>query len=446
MKTNLLLSFLLITVYAFGQTTSIPDPNFEQRLIDMGYDSGTLNGEVPTANINTITTLFVPMSNISDLTGIEDFSALELLDCSGNPLTSVDLSGNTSLITFYTGQNELSSLNVSSNMALENLTCLGTLLTTLDVSNNVNLRYLNCSNSPITNLDLSNNIALEFLGCQGNTGISSITSLNLKNGNNINLTTMFADINTDLMCIEVDDASEANSGSGVYSSWVVDASAYYSEDCSSCPEMNLIGNAITILSGDNTPDVADNTDFGIVAFGSFEERTFTLENTGDADLNLNGSPVIQITNSSDFTISSAPSTVVSANGGITNFTVRYTPSQAGTINTATLSISNDDCDDNPYTFDVKGQSEAALNLGEETINNKITIIPNPNYGVFFINHSEGISINSIEVYGLNGKNINNLNFAEFNSNTQLKFNYEPGLYILKIYFGNQSIVKKLLIH
>jgi hypothetical protein len=40
MKKLILLLFLLPTI-AFGQTTAIPDANFEQALIDMGYDTGT---------------------------------------------------------------------------------------------------------------------------------------------------------------------------------------------------------------------------------------------------------------------------------------------------------------------------------------------------------------------------------------------------------------------
>ena len=48
----------LIAVLSFGvvsgQTTAIPDANFEQALIKLGYDSGTPDGSVPTANISGI--------------------------------------------------------------------------------------------------------------------------------------------------------------------------------------------------------------------------------------------------------------------------------------------------------------------------------------------------------------------------------------------------------
>ena len=45
-----LISVVNLTSF-FAQNTLIPDPNFEQKLISLGYDSGTPDGSVPTANI-----------------------------------------------------------------------------------------------------------------------------------------------------------------------------------------------------------------------------------------------------------------------------------------------------------------------------------------------------------------------------------------------------------
>ena len=56
------------------------DPNFEQALIDLGIDN-VLDGSVSTSNINTVTELNVNSMNISDLTGIEDFTSLINLQC-----------------------------------------------------------------------------------------------------------------------------------------------------------------------------------------------------------------------------------------------------------------------------------------------------------------------------------------------------------------------------
>ncbi len=94
MKTILFILFLGFTLLGFSQNTLIPDPNFEQALIDLGYDTAPINGSVPTASISGVTNLDVSDKNISDLTGIEDFSALTFLGCDSNQLTSLDVSNN----------------------------------------------------------------------------------------------------------------------------------------------------------------------------------------------------------------------------------------------------------------------------------------------------------------------------------------------------------------
>ena len=76
---KLLLILLCLPMIGFGQLTMIPDANFEQMLINSGYDSGTPNGSVYTQLINTVTALGVSVSNISDLTGIEAFYCFNLV-------------------------------------------------------------------------------------------------------------------------------------------------------------------------------------------------------------------------------------------------------------------------------------------------------------------------------------------------------------------------------
>ncbi|MDN6280424.1 MAG: hypothetical protein L0J45_05415 [Psychroflexus sp.] len=71
-KSLLIIYFLLLSFVAKAQYTEIPDPNFEQALIDLGLDN-SLNGLVITANIEDVTSLDVNSMNITDLTGIEDF-------------------------------------------------------------------------------------------------------------------------------------------------------------------------------------------------------------------------------------------------------------------------------------------------------------------------------------------------------------------------------------
>jgi hypothetical protein len=206
MKKLFLLLLLGFTLVGFSQTTEIPDPNFEQALIDEGYDTAPINGSVPTANISGVNSLFVGDYDISSLIGIEDFTALTYLSCRSNQLTSLDVSNNTALITLYCYSNQLTSLDVSNNTALNYLSCSNNQLTSLDVSNNTALNYLNCRSNQLTSLDVSNNSALIELRCYNN----QLTSLDVRNGNNTNFTDYNSTNNPDLTCIFVDDAAYSN--------------------------------------------------------------------------------------------------------------------------------------------------------------------------------------------------------------------------------------------
>jgi hypothetical protein len=182
MKKLVLSIVLLYTVNTNAQTTGIPDANFEQALIDLGYDAA-LDGSVLTANISSVTSLNLYSLNISDLTGIEDFTALTYLVCDWNQLTSLDVSQNTVLSILDCGWNQLTFLDVSGATALAGL---------------------NCDNNNLTSLDLTQNTALDVLDCHTN----QLQCLNVKNGNNSNFSELFWTMNNpNLYCIEVDDVT-----------------------------------------------------------------------------------------------------------------------------------------------------------------------------------------------------------------------------------------------
>jgi hypothetical protein len=122
------------------------------------------------------------------------------------------------------------------------------------------------------------------------------------------------------------------------------------------PEINVKGNGASIIDGDTTPSATDDTDFGSATTGGGAvSRTFTIENTGTAALNLTGTPKAALigANASDFTVSAQPSSPVAAANGTTTFTIQFTPAATGT-RAATVSIANDDADENPYDFSIQG--------------------------------------------------------------------------------------------
>ena len=116
---KILLILLCLPLIGFGQFTFVPDDNFEQALINLGYDN-VLDDFVLMSSIDTVISLLVFNQNISDLTGIEDFVNLQILRCSGNQLTNMDLSNNSSLSRLFCGGNQITNLNLQNKQELYN--------------------------------------------------------------------------------------------------------------------------------------------------------------------------------------------------------------------------------------------------------------------------------------------------------------------------------------
>ena len=148
--------------------TYVPDDNFEQALIDLGYDVPPLDDYVSTIIIEKVTTLNVNNRNICNLTGIESFKALSKLSCRNNQLTTLDLTNNIALTWLDCPENQLISLDLATNIVLNYLSCWDNQLTSLDVTNYISLNILACGYNKLASLDVTNNTNLTWLGCGNN--------------------------------------------------------------------------------------------------------------------------------------------------------------------------------------------------------------------------------------------------------------------------------------
>ncbi|WP_374399730.1 beta strand repeat-containing protein [Flavobacterium sp.] len=125
-------------------------------------------------------------------------------------------------------------------------------------------------------------------------------------------------------------------------------------------EINVRGNAVDILDGDNTPSLTDDTDFGSVNITSGTiVKTFTIQNTSFSPnggiLSLTDpSPYVVISgpDAADFSLTTIPLSPIAVSGS-TTFQITFNPTTAGVKN-ATISIANDDSNENPYNFDIRG--------------------------------------------------------------------------------------------
>lgn len=232
-KSIALLLIIMISFSVKAQTTAIPDPHFEQALIDLGIDSDQeINGQILTSDIEGITELILDIDNFYiydegiDFAGIEGFTSLEKLSISFVIISHIDLSQNTQLKILnlvHTGLGDegmLDPIDLSANTLLEEFyggnpgIDIGPFnsIEELDFSNNPNIRIVDLYNMP------------------------SIKYINLKNGNNnpdmsIDISlfpwwSMFEDPTDDggiinSVCIEVDDVNAAQNQESIYADWVI---------------------------------------------------------------------------------------------------------------------------------------------------------------------------------------------------------------------------------
>jgi len=118
-------------------------------------------------------------------------------------------------------------------------------------------------------------------------------------------------------------------------------------------EINVYGDNEPIYSGDTTPNELDGTDFSGVDVGKSVVQKFEIENLGELNLKISN-VTITGAGAAQYSIAYMPASIVPTGGGITAFTVLFTPA-AEAVYDATITIDCNDPDENPYTFDITGK-------------------------------------------------------------------------------------------
>jgi hypothetical protein len=157
------------------------------------------------------------------------------------------------------------------------------------------------------------------------------------------------------------------------------------------PHMEVEGRGQVIENGDDTPSKDDDTSFGSTQLGTSISRTFTIRNNYGADLELTGGPIVELTESGDFSVAEQPDTPSLAAGDDVEFAVRCSPSEAGQ-RTAIVSIRSNDPDDDPYAFTVRcsgGEAPEIVVLGNDRIIANGDEEPSTAKGTLFVSEDGG---------------------------------------------------------
>lgn len=198
---NLLIIFAITIIFsAHSQNINFPDPVLKSRLLSASpvepiagifngdnYTSVSIDinndGEIQISEAQLINSLnvsnFIGQSPlITDISGLEYFNNLQMLDLSRVDLHNFSLAPYPNLILFMANTSNLDSIEISSAYSLEWLLVPNNNLTVLDFTANSHLKSLDCVNNLLTSLDFHANPDFFDLGCQSN----NINYINVENG------------------------------------------------------------------------------------------------------------------------------------------------------------------------------------------------------------------------------------------------------------------------
>ena len=223
---NILYLLLLFTGIVNGQIINFPDANFKAKLLQpSGFFDEYLeqvfvldannDGEIEVNEVNFLLSIDISNANISDLTGISNFTSLVSLNCSNNPLQNISIgSANINLKELVCNYTLLQSLSIDPAVTLKRLFAGGNQLSTLStvdvnydftyhwiyednvivslVSNNItsftceeNYDYLYLGSNPLTTFDLNGRVItsldLSFTSLSSITGTGRLKFANFQN-------------------------------------------------------------------------------------------------------------------------------------------------------------------------------------------------------------------------------------------------------------------------
>jgi hypothetical protein len=413
-----------------AQYTTIPDAVFEQFLINQRIDSeGTLDGQVLTSDVAMVYSLDIPYT-ISDITGIQDFTALTYLKTAN--ITALDVSGLTVLqeldLSINTG---LQTLNVTGCTGLRNLNIKLTSLDTLDLSTCTSLETIEMYKCTLRDLDLhgltslvsisANESYLATLNVTGCTSLAyisitetSIHSLNLSNNPSI--------INLSLFDCFLRDLNLIN---------CTNLESLFLYKCGSLSNIEL-SNCTSLRSIDIEESLFEMTSLDMSSLTALERVVLFDATIQDIDLTNNTNLTtlgIQFSSVSSLDLRNGHNT------DITIFGVLNTDLDCINVDDEVYSTANWTNDNNTYVFSNDCQT---LSTTENQINT-ISMYPNPvinNLNIGLQNHQ---ILQEVTLVNLQGKKM-----LTSTSNTVDVSHLSSGYYFAMIHTNQGKSIKKIL--
>ncbi|MBC7525563.1 MAG: T9SS type A sorting domain-containing protein [Flavobacterium sp.] len=225
MRSKILLIILFFITFCKAQTINFLDANFKAKLLSASssnqiakdlssnyfkIDSNN-DGEIQITEALQTSYLNISNSNISDLSGLENFTSLNYLFVNNNLLTNLTL--NSSILSIDASYNNIQDLTILFNSTISSINISNNLLTNLSVyscsnlntltyANNPLLNSLNISNTNLINLNISNFPNLNSINCDYNSS-SGGTKLNSIITSNLPMVNMISCVNNNLTNLDL---------------------------------------------------------------------------------------------------------------------------------------------------------------------------------------------------------------------------------------------------
>lgn len=287
MKKKLFYLALLFNGIAGAQNLIIPDANLKQWLLNASTTNGTAmnatnvsvvidvnhDGEIQVAETANIWSLYISGSTITNLSGVEGFTALRNATIGGVGATGINLSSNLNLQGIYISDcpnltsinvsnlpnltiframfdSALQTVNMSNSSNINTITITETNVSLLDLSTLPNITYLNLDNNNLQELDISQNPLVQQFYCANN----DLHSLNMKNGTVISQFSVDGNVNLPYICVDELEMSVVESAANG-----PNMNTFVSSYCSFTPggDYNTITGTLTFDANNNGCDSND---------------------------------------------------------------------------------------------------------------------------------------------------------------------------------------------
>lgn len=232
------------------------------------------NGQLASINFGTISNLENLVCFDNDLLSINTLSNLKYINCSGNNISTLDVSSYSNLEFLSCSSNPISSLDVSNLTNLEELWCQFTNLSLINLDGATALREVQMTNNDLFDVDTSSLINLEILFLGNN---PNLTYLNTKNGIEEQVIQIANNTNIEYICTDTFEAADVLSSANIAGSTSV-VNSY----CSFVPggDYNTITGSIIFDNANDGCDLSDgvfpfykiNLDDGIIVNSNFSNN------------------------------------------------------------------------------------------------------------------------------------------------------------------------------